>query len=355
MSIHPPDQFEPPADIPAVAAAPSVAAAVVTPSTKRVAPVGEQVVNSSPDVPSKKSKGAQPVDDNKTRGLRHFSLRVCKKVEQKQRTTYNEVADELVLELMSNRESDDSDTDVQSKDSNNKGHSGRKANSSIDEKNIRRRVYDALNVLMAMEIITKNKKDIIWQGFPNTTNDDVEALQKERDVLVKKIESKKECFHELLIQNICFRNLVKRNRAQEIISSSSMDTKTSSSPVKDPLKIPLPFIVVQTSPKARVQCEMNEDRTDVVFDFDMPFQIHDDNEVLQRSGLFRTSFDDLVSFLPKDMVQYCSTNNFLDSIVVPKEQLPDYLRGRIPQYHCQMTSPDQGNAIGDTKSNQFRS
>lgn len=36
-----------------------------------------------------------------------------------------------------------------------------------DEKNIRRRVYDALNVLMAMEIISKEKKEIRWKGLPS--------------------------------------------------------------------------------------------------------------------------------------------------------------------------------------------
>lgn len=34
-----------------------------------------------------------------SKGLRHFSMKVCEKVESKQRTTYNEVADELVAEL----------------------------------------------------------------------------------------------------------------------------------------------------------------------------------------------------------------------------------------------------------------
>ena len=33
------------------------------------------------------------------KGLRHFSMKVCEKVEQKGRTTYNEVADELVMEF----------------------------------------------------------------------------------------------------------------------------------------------------------------------------------------------------------------------------------------------------------------
>jgi hypothetical protein len=37
----------------------------------------------------------------------------------------------------------------------------RPSNQAYDEKNIRRRVYDALNVLMAMNIITKEKKEIM--------------------------------------------------------------------------------------------------------------------------------------------------------------------------------------------------
>lgn len=33
------------------------------------------------------------------KGLRHFSMKVCEKVQQKGTTTYNEVADELVAEF----------------------------------------------------------------------------------------------------------------------------------------------------------------------------------------------------------------------------------------------------------------
>lgn len=46
-----------------------------------------------------------------------------------------------------------------------------------DEKNIRRRVYDALNVLMAMDIISKEKKEIQWRGLPSTEIDDIEPLK----------------------------------------------------------------------------------------------------------------------------------------------------------------------------------
>jgi hypothetical protein len=37
------------------------------------------------------------------------------------------------------------------------------------QKNIRRRVYDALNVLMAMNIISKEKKEIRWLGLPTNS------------------------------------------------------------------------------------------------------------------------------------------------------------------------------------------
>lgn len=41
--------------------------------------------------------------------------------------------------------------------------------SNYDQKNIRRRVYDALNVLMAMNIISKDKKEIRWIGLPTNS------------------------------------------------------------------------------------------------------------------------------------------------------------------------------------------
>ena len=74
---------------------------------------------------------------------------MCEKVQAKGSTSYNEVADELVSELTDPRCT--SPTDQQ-----------------YDQKNIRRRVYDALNVLMAMNIISKEKKEIRWLGKTTT-------------------------------------------------------------------------------------------------------------------------------------------------------------------------------------------
>lgn len=68
--------------------------------------------------------------------------KVCRKVEEKGTTTYNEVADELVQELAA------------------EGELGSRKEPHYDDKNIRRRVYDALNVLMAIDIISKDRKEI---------------------------------------------------------------------------------------------------------------------------------------------------------------------------------------------------
>lgn len=69
--------------------------------------------------PSERTGGKQG------KGLRHFSMKVCEKVEGKGTTTYNEVADELVAEMKGSQLED---------------------GVVYDEKNIRRRVYDAINV-----------------------------------------------------------------------------------------------------------------------------------------------------------------------------------------------------------------
>lgn len=91
-------------------------------------------------------------------------------MEAKGRTTYNEVADELVAEM--------SRIEMANK------------NGQYDEKNIRRRVYDAINVLMAMDIIQKEKKEILWKGFPKLSHNSLDKLKAERLAKIKEVEQK---------------------------------------------------------------------------------------------------------------------------------------------------------------------
>ncbi|ETV68551.1 hypothetical protein, variant [Aphanomyces astaci] len=111
---------------------------------------------STPKKKKPRSTSTTPVSDKGSKGLRHFSMKVCQKVEEKHVTTYNEVADELVHEFVTMRPAE---------------------SVNYDEKNIRRRVYDALNVLMAMDIISKEKKEIRWRGLPSNAKQDLELLQ----------------------------------------------------------------------------------------------------------------------------------------------------------------------------------
>lgn len=195
------------------------------------------------------------------KGLRHFSMKVCEKVQKKGTTSYNEVADELVAEFSdpSRSASPTDQGDAQ----------------AYDQKNIRRRVYDALNVLMAMNIISKEKKEIKWLGLPTNSAQECQNLEVEKQRRQDRIRLKTQQLQELILQQIAFKNLVQRNKQQEKIHGAP--TQNSA--------IQLPFIVVNTSKKTVIDCSISNDKTEYLFNFDDTFEIHDDIEVLKRMGM----------------------------------------------------------------------
>lgn len=205
------------------------------------------------------SSGRRRKGDKSGKGLRHFSMKVCEKVQKKVVTSYNEVADELVTEFSSG------DTHI----SPNEAH-------VYDQKNIRRRVYDALNVLMAMNIISKDKKEIKWIGFPTNSAQECEDLQVERQRRLERIKHKQSQLQELILQQIAFKNLVQRNRQAEHQRRSGPSPNTL---------IHLPFIIIHTSKRTVIDCSISNDKFEYLFNFDSMFEIHDDVEVLKRMGL----------------------------------------------------------------------
>jgi len=190
------------------------------------------------------------------KGLRHFSMKVCEKVQAKGSTSYNEVADELVSELTDPRCT--SPTDQQ-----------------YDQKNIRRRVYDALNVLMAMNIISKEKKEIRWLGLPTNSIQEANGLEMDKSKRMERIKAKTTQLHDLILQLIAFKNLVERNK----------DREKREGPPTPNSAIQLPFIIVNTSKKTVIDCSISNDKMEYLFNFDDTFEIHDDMEVLKRMGL----------------------------------------------------------------------
>ncbi|XP_054690659.1 transcription factor Dp-2 isoform X7 [Grus americana] len=203
---------------------------------------------------SKRSKKG----DKNGKGLRHFSMKVCEKVQRKGTTSYNEVADELVSEFTN---------------SNNQLATDSQA---YDQKNIRRRVYDALNVLMAMNIISKEKKEIRWIGLPTNSAQECQNLEIEKQKRIERIKQKRAQLQELLLQQIAFKNLVQRNQQNE---------QQNQGPPALNSTIQLPFLIVNTSKRTVIDCSISSDKFEYLFNFDNTFEIHDDSEVLKRMGM----------------------------------------------------------------------
>jgi len=290
-------------------------------------------LNDEPDSPEpevvggKKKRGQRaPGVEKGGKGLRHFSLKVCEKVESKGRTTHNEVADELVAEFI-NPESPHPDQVCLG---------NRAGQQQYEEKNIRRRVYDALNVLMAMGIILKDKKDIQWKGLPCTSLDDVKDLKAKGMRARQRIERKAAYLHELQAQTRGLRNLVARNER--------LYHGTDSIPAGG---VALPFILVQTRPQATVEVEFADDMQVVHFDFNStPFELHDDAYVLKAMSLQEQQGGDSVEIL--------GDTDFDDNGVGGnmEDERPSLISGLF-QHAPHSSSPYYGFAPGAGKSGQW--
>ncbi|KAK4880053.1 hypothetical protein RN001_008199 [Aquatica leii] len=218
------------------------------------------------------------------KGLRHFSMKVCEKVRKKGTTSYNEVADELVGEFTNSL--NNSVTDQQ-----------------YDQKNIRRRVYDALNVLMAMNIISKEKKEIRWLGLPTNSLQECLQLEREKQKRIQSIKEKTRKLHDLILNQIAFKNLAMRNKRIE---------QEQGPPIPNSY-IEMPFIVINTNKKTVIDCSISNDKLEYMFQFSDKFEIHDDVFILKEIGMLmgldrgECSPDDLEkikSLVPKALEDY---------------------------------------------------
>jgi len=262
-----------------------------------------------------------------SKGLRHFSSKVSKIVQQRGTTTYNEVADDLIREKKQ-----------ESKSSVGKG---RKEN----EKNIRRRVYDALNVLMAINVISKEGKQIHWVGLPATldqlypaiTSSNacasfsrqqaqekklIRSLEEQKDSLSSSLIEKREKLKELIEKYICYKNLDKHNKNQE---RKQQDQEHIDGDVgecaegheeKKREKIKLPFVTVRLPREGDLNIMYSRDKSEVIIDSSRRFvDISDDVEVLKGLGLEKCTVEELRNILSEEkMVEYCIKTNLLDNL-----------------------------------------
>lgn len=251
-------------------------------------PVGASQVGIRQRLPSPPKRPVKGVEQEARRkGLRHFAIRVSRKVEEKGVTTYNEVADELVAEELALREAElpnggDAAVDLRKR--------SQKGGGLVDEKNIRRRVYDSLNVLMAMGIIQKEKKLISWQGLAmaRCARGSSEIASMKAAIAEKKrvVQEKKE--RAIAAQDELARAtaLVERNR----LDVSAHDILNLSDP-RLPVhwyhaeRVGLPFLVFSASKDATIHLQVDRAQENICFTFSDSFMILDDTQVLRKLKL----------------------------------------------------------------------
>ncbi|KAI8150083.1 E2F/DP family winged-helix DNA-binding domain-containing protein [Fennellomyces sp. T-0311] len=256
------------------------------------------------DQPSlKKRKCHEPPEPvpRANKGLRHFSKQVCDKVAEKGVTTYNEVADELALDIRATMESEGNDK------------------RSFDQKNIRRRVYDALNVLMAMDIIAKDKKQIKWLGIPTCFQE-----KEDRYVELQKQVDQEERRQQQLMSSINHtRGLIRDKLAQHLQLCNLVWRNYHSKEPEDDTKLSLPFFIVACPTQQDLTVNVASDRRSAeiahasVDDNDDDHRVvYEDADVLRHLDLNRISPEQLAAWLPDPALQsFLSVRGTSDSSI----------------------------------------
>lgn len=229
------------------------------------------------DLPISRKRPAPSSSTVSNKGMRHISMRVMSKVEEKYKTTYNEVADAVAEEYAELNELAPAELDYESKST-------------------RRRVYDILNVFVhigIVEIVDKLQKEIIWKGLPTNAAHDISQLQCKRRALIAANEFRKWNFQDLILQRVSLHNLVELNKART--------QHTTGNAIAPSAKINMPFIVVNTAKDAVVECELSSGGG-VFLNSSGSFAIHDDFWILQqlrRMNLLQSiSHDELRHMIP---------------------------------------------------------
>lgn len=204
-----------------------------------------------------------------TRGLRHLTTLVKQLVCKHQPTSFKNVAVKLIDELVV--------TDGPER--------------IKEEKNVRRRVYDAINVLIAAGVLERDGRTVSWQK----KCDPIEVNQKKLDTdkLRKKVQDKGKNLAGVLNKYVAIQHLMHRN-AKNLKGKSA---------------IQFPFIMLSTPdiPKNTMSIRVNSKATYLQLKFNKAVTIFGDMDILFALNLHKLSMGQICQYLPsKDLVKFCS-------------------------------------------------
>ena len=244
---------------------------------------------------------------------------MCEKVEGKGRTTYTEVADELVAEMAGAAGGTAAATtrrtvrggaarapaagDLRLRRASACSRTAWGAPPSPDAPAarsalarphprpppVRRRVYDAINVLMALGAIAKESKAIIWRGLAGggapgggaaraAPRGAAARAAEARDAAAAAVEAKAALLADLAEQHAALEGLLARNRGAAAAAAAGSErggggggggggTGGGRGGGRGGARLYPPFILLQARPDATVQVAISDDLRDVQFDF----------------------------------------------------------------------------------------
>jgi len=260
-----------------------------------------------------------------SRGLRVLSLKVRDIVTKKKKTSYKEVAEALLQDLAQKL----------------KGKS--QVEISKEEQNVKRRVYDALNVLIAAKILRKEGKLVCCETSTFGTGsdkkkpkNDKESLSEQIAEIKKRKKEKIEALQQLVFKNLALKNLIRRNMDKEAEltggknGNQKLKSKGNSQNVnatridltqqnlsldqKTQDTVSFPFIVVMSScPENSMNLNMDASQKQFNIEAKKEFNIYGDIDVLLKMKLHNVPKQVFDKEIPKELQKYVS-HSFVDAL-----------------------------------------
>ena len=219
-----------------------------------------QSQDDSPKNSGQKVKSHLQSSRNTAFGLKEISKRVMDIIKQSGTTTYKAISDQIVNEI------------------NEK--------SSKDEKNIRRRIYDSLNVMKSMKLFRrdKNSKNILWnydqELDPLNENENKNDFNEKNKIdsgdiatLKKEIKEKRNKLDLLKMELIGLKNVLERNAREN-------------NKVPEDQKLYFPFIVIEfpANKDPKINVALNDNKTKAHFGFDEVISMYGDLDAVSKIG-----------------------------------------------------------------------
>lgn len=196
-----------------------------------------------------------PFHERHKKQLIALSKRVLEKVQESGVTTGNQIAKEIL---------------AQEPEETQEG----------EFKNIQRRVYDALNVLHALNVISKERNEIRYRGL--VSREDVCTLQQRLEAKRLKLRDRRRVLSEQFLQFVSLKKLLERNAGD-----------------RPGGKVDLPCVVALGEGQSTV--EVGQDR--VLVSSDRPLTLLNDTQILARLGMHKVAAEDLSEDLPSDLLR----------------------------------------------------